>query len=196
MKRYLYLIGLLFLFLHLEAHACTCTKYYWSPEQVKHDLHFSELVFIAEPIFKNSKEQIINSYYLKVIEVIKGTVNNDTLIGNYWSSCSGVPNHKGRWIIYSEHIQNDSISYSECGLTRNISTFDKHPFDIDETDIETRRSEWQKEYVILKQEIENSKKEVQANRRAVNMLTYTAIALVFLLICVFLLYNSWPSFKS
>jgi len=78
----------------------------------------SELVFIGEPIRVNSD----GSYELKVIEVLKGTLDQFRILGQANTSCSLTPElNDGLWIIYTNINSDGLIDIMDCGLSRSYS---------------------------------------------------------------------------
>ncbi|MFC6996360.1 hypothetical protein [Rufibacter roseus] len=199
-KRILFLLTLLGFGILTEAQACMCSFKPWSPALVEEYFYFHDLIIIGEPIFNKATKNSGENYSLKVLEVIKGQVKNDTIYGKLRTSCSGFPHSKGSWIIYSpsKHENNDTIDFSECGLSRNITTFINFPprinIKLDSVTLATKKQEWQEEYRIIKQLVHDEEERI-ASAKSVSLLTCSAAGLVLLISILLLINNHFKKLK-
>ncbi|MBW1296403.1 hypothetical protein [Aquimarina litoralis] len=99
-----------------------CTKFWneWNEQQTSQIIESSDIIFIGKLMASSN-----DCYEFEVIDVFKGSVNiGATLEGYYLTSCSGLPNVKGKWIFYGNYrLRNDNrvLNYSQCSPTRNLS---------------------------------------------------------------------------
>ena len=184
--------------------ACECPPYLgenWKADRVYQTLGGSSFVFIGDVINHND-----STYTIKILDVIKGEAEADTLIGynHLTNSCSKYVT-EGLWVIYTHLDENGRIPEVDgCSISRSLSNpelsyvpplpgkqLDSLKF---EELIETQKQEqlplhlksWINEYAILaayKNKSQVSGKEDSSN----SVLTYVAIGLALMALLVALL---------
>lgn len=90
-------------------------------ETREHSIKMANLIFVGDVISFDSKEE---SYIIKVIEVLKGTVISDTLYGQCQTSCSILP-VSGRWLVYCDLNMGGKLDFGECGASRSFDEPEK-----------------------------------------------------------------------
>jgi hypothetical protein len=100
---------------HISSMSCTCAIMTLSEK--RNSEFTSEIIVIADvlPSAKNSE-----TYQLKAVEFLKGTVADSILTVKYLSSCSKFPDEGGRWIIYTRIRSDGFTEINQCGLSRSF----------------------------------------------------------------------------
>lgn len=97
--------------------ACDCKSIEDLKKTQKESYNTSQLIFIGELVDSNKN----NSYQFKVIEILKGNVNDSIIFGQYQSSCSDIPNRIGEiWLVYTNPNKDGIIDIDMCGLSRSF----------------------------------------------------------------------------
>lgn len=83
----------------------------------KEEFLFNDLIFIGETISINSD----GSYKLKVIEILKGSLDDSTVVGGIQDNYMAIiPFEIGEtWLVYTVKNQDGTITIPDCGLSRS-----------------------------------------------------------------------------
>ena len=118
----IFIVG--FLLLSNSSFACDCSFINDLKKSQEQSLEFFELVFIAEVVSvdtKNDSNHYNDEYQVVVKETFKGDIKvNQILNGKVSSSCSVLP-EKGLWLIYTMVDANGIIEFSSCGISRSFT---------------------------------------------------------------------------
>jgi hypothetical protein len=199
LKRLLLVIGVVLYSQY--SFACDCPYIFgekWEAKRVTDGIKKSEAVFIGEVVAYDD-----STYKMKVLDVFKGKIEADTLVGyNKNSDCTNIIT-QGMWIIYTNLDGNKRIpEVSLCSLSRSLSepllNFPPPPprQQLDSLALSEREKvyerevmnlhlkNWINEYAILNayknQNMASELREGSGN----NFLTYAAIAVALLALIV------------
>ncbi len=83
----------------------------------KEEFLYNDLIFIGRATSINSD----GSYELEVIEILKGTLDDSTVVGGIQNKYLGItPIETGEtWLIYTVKNQDGTITIPDCGLSRS-----------------------------------------------------------------------------
>lgn len=83
----------------------------------KENFLFNDLIFIGKVTSINSD----GSYKLKVIEILKGTLYDSTVVGGIHDKYMGItPFEIGEiWLVYTNKYDDGSVTIPDCGLSRS-----------------------------------------------------------------------------
>ncbi len=97
--------------------ACDCHTIRDLQKSQKSEFEVNSLIFIGQVVELNSD----NTYKMRIIELLKGTVQDSTIVGEP-GYCSIGPLKTGEtWLVYTGTQGNKPIVIHECGLSRSYS---------------------------------------------------------------------------
>ena len=97
--------------------ACDCKTIDDLKQEQKSSFEQHSLIFIGKTTAISSD----GSYKLKIIELIKGNIEDSTIIGGITIDyCSRFPNEIGEvWLVYTDKYSDGTINIPDCGLSRS-----------------------------------------------------------------------------
>lgn len=106
-----------FLIQSTPSHGSDCLRIKYLKKAQKENFLDNDLIFIGRTISINSD----GSYKLKVIEILKGTLEDSTADGGIHDKYMGItPFEIGEtWLVYTVKNQDGSITIPDCGLSRS-----------------------------------------------------------------------------
>lgn len=184
--------------------ACECPPFLgenWKADRVYQILGGSSFVFIGDVISHND-----STYTIKVLDVIKGEAETDTLTGyNHLSNSCSKYVTKGMWVIYTRLDDSGRIPVIDgCSISRSLSNPEfsfvpplpgKHLDSLQLEELtETQKQEqlplhltsWMNEYAILAA-YKNKSQVSEKGESSISVLTYVAIGLALIALLVALL---------
>ncbi|MGM0579978.1 MAG: hypothetical protein ACQETL_04825 [Bacteroidota bacterium] len=115
MKNTTLILTFLVLF-HQNSKACDCKSIENLEEIQELSYQENELIFIGEAIESNED----GTYQLRLIELLKGTLEDSVISGITKSSCSLHPKMHEIWLVYVNKNEDGTIEIYDCGLSRNF----------------------------------------------------------------------------
>jgi hypothetical protein len=169
MKNTILIIAFLVL-LQLNSKACDCKSIENLKEIQELSYQENELIFIGEAIESNDD----GTFQLRLIELLKGTLEDSVISGIAKSSCSLHPNIHEIWLVYVNKNKDGTIEIYDCGLSRNFKRpyfFSKNhgipvpPHPNIQEDVDKLIDHEQRNLEIQKQALEILKNEIIALRK-------------------------------
>lgn len=106
-----------FLIQSTPSHGSDCLRIRNLKKAQKENFLYNDLIFIGRATSINPD----GSYELEVIEILKGTLADSTVVGGTRDNYAGItPFEIGEtWLIYTIKKQDESITIPDCGLSRS-----------------------------------------------------------------------------
>ncbi len=117
MKNTILILAFLIL-VQLNSFACDCKSIENLKEIQELSYQENELIFIGEAIGSNDD----GTFQLRLIELLKGTLEDSVISGITKSSCSLHPNMHEIWLVYVNKNEDGTIEIYDCGLSRNFNS--------------------------------------------------------------------------
>jgi hypothetical protein len=99
-----------------ETSACDCHIKTLKENQTL-SYSYAQLIFVGEVV---EIDTATRNYKVEIVELLKGALKSNTVIGIATTSCSGFPG-LGLWIIYADSFDGETIEFSSCGMSRSFS---------------------------------------------------------------------------
>jgi|JI9StandDraft_1071089.scaffolds.fasta_scaffold74770_3 hypothetical protein len=109
-------LTILLTLLTISTWACDC-KIKSLKENQDLSYNYAQLIFIGDVV---EIDTTTGNYKIEIVEILKGKSKAKIVKGTAMTSCSGFPG-LGRWIIYAESFDGDTIEFSSCGMSRSFS---------------------------------------------------------------------------
>lgn len=161
--RILYTISIIFFLSFHVSYACDCKSFETIKEKQDFEYENSNSIFIGEILEIN---HVNHTLKVKIIELFKGTKDDQIINGKFDEQCGPYISSKGKWLIYGNIIGN-ILEIKPCGLTRSIINPKENPITIPPPpDANLNKSELkQKHLEWLNREKEELKKEINLLRK-------------------------------